>query len=107
MYSVRAARHSAPLHRRSGRGGAGRGSAKALEDLAGMVDGPARVRPRIAEEAALGDEAAVRAVFARIRSRRVVGKCVLSAAAAPDAPAAADAAPGGEAAQVNPVPGAG
>ncbi len=75
----------------------GVGSVKALEDLAGLVDGPARLRPRIADEAALGDEAAVRALFARLRSRRVVGKCVIRADAAaadpvPDATAAAVAA---------------
>ncbi len=71
-----------------------------------MVDGPARLRPTIAEAAALGDEAAVRGLFARLRSRRVVGKCVVRAAADPDPAVVAAAADAADAFPfpANPVP---
>ena len=58
------------------------------------MDGPARLRPRIAEEADLGDVAAVRGVFARLRSRRVVGKCVVRAAGGGGEAAGPEAAEG-------------
>jgi hypothetical protein len=79
-------------------------SAKGLEDLAGLVDGPGRLRPRITEEAAVGDEAAVRTVFARLRSRRVVGKCIICTVPPAEAEAAS-VGPGCGATPVDPAPG--